>query len=338
MKIDFENYGLNTNWNIIDFSSNADKKNKKKKIDFNFQKSNIIISNSQWLMLHGDKLPYIDCIIQDEVHGAKRGAEISKLVKNVNIPFKFGCTGTLPKKIENQWNISGIFGPILEEIEIKELQEKGILADVNINPIKFIHILKENFKSKIEDNNSLEDPFEIAQQEYKNEAMFLSQFEKTNKIITNLATGIIKQHPNWNVLILFDYTASGESLFNLLNFKNKHYIDGTVELQTRQDIVETMNNPNGGNITVANCKCFGTGITIKHIQCIFLVTSQSSVTKIIQAIGRGLRIDEKPTLYIFDFFHNYKYSEKHFKERIELYKKFYQKELNKDYKIKQINL
>jgi superfamily II DNA or RNA helicase len=51
-----------------------------------------------------------------------------------------------------------------------------------------------------------------------------------------------------------------------------------------------MNNPSGGQITIANFKVIGTGITIKHIQSIILVTSQSSVTKVIQAIGRGLRI------------------------------------------------
>ena len=44
-----------------------------------------------------------------------------------------------------------------------------------------------------------------------------------------------------------------------------------------------------GHITVANCKCFGTGLTIKNIQCIILVTGQSSVTKVIQAIGRRIK-------------------------------------------------
>ena len=78
------------------------------------------------------------------------------------------------------------------------------------------------------------------------------------------------------------------------------------------------------------------GITIKNIQAIILVTGQSSVTKIIQAIGRGLRIEDKPVLNVFDCFHNYKYSEKHFKERLELYKKFYGKELDKDFKVKEI--
>ena len=52
----------------------------------------------------------------------------------------------------------------------------------------------------------------------------------------------------------------------------------------------------------------------------------------------GLRIEDKPVLNVIDIFHSYKYSEKHFKERTELYKKFYGKELNKDYKIKLVNV
>lgn len=164
--------------------------------------------------------------------------------------------GTLPKNIEDQWNISGIFGPVLDEIKIKELQEKNVLADVSINPIKFVHSLKQNFKQV--NTDEITDPFEIAQSEYKNESMYLSQYEKTNKLIVNIAKGVIKQHNNWNVLILFDYTLSGESLFQLLDYQNKHYIDGQVALDVRTDIVDQMNDPNGGHITIANCKCFGT--------------------------------------------------------------------------------
>lgn len=115
--------------------------------------------------------------------------------------------GTLPKEVVDRWNISGIFGPVLDEIKIKELQEKNVLADVSIMPIKFIHALKQNFRKKAEDD-LLTDVFELAQAEYKNENMYLSQYEPTNKLITKLATKIINQHPNWNALILFDYIAS----------------------------------------------------------------------------------------------------------------------------------
>lgn len=258
---DLTDYGLTENWNLVNFSSDQDKKNKKKKIDFTFETKNIIVSNSQWLMLHGDNLPYIDCIIQDEIHVCKKSSELSKMVRGVKIPYKFGCTGTLPKEIVDRWNITGIFGPVLDEIKIKELQEKNILADVSINPIKFVHGLKQNFrktKKQAEVNDEIFDAFEAAQNEYKNESMFLSQYEPTNKIITKIATSVIQKNPHWNSLILFDYTLSGESLFNLLDWKDKHYIDGTVNLDVRTDIVDKMNDPNGGHVTVANCKCFGT--------------------------------------------------------------------------------
>lgn len=93
MTEDFISYGIDKQWNIVNFSSDQDKKNKKKKIDFTFDdNNNIIISNAQWLMLHGDEVPYIDCIIQDEVHSVKKSSELSKMVKSVKIPFKFGCT------------------------------------------------------------------------------------------------------------------------------------------------------------------------------------------------------------------------------------------------------
>ena len=78
--------------------------------------------------------------------------------------------GTLPKNIEDQWNISGIFGPVLDEIKIKELQEKNVLADVSINPIKFVHSLKQNFKQV--NTDEITDPFEIAQSEYKSFFVF----------------------------------------------------------------------------------------------------------------------------------------------------------------------
>lgn len=313
-------------WNVIKFGANEAKINKNV---WKFQDINIIISNSQWLLLHGDELPYIDMMIIDECHGMSHGAEITKLIRNVEIPFKFGCTGTMPKSIEDQWSVIGTFGPVLKELSISELQEKKVLADVSIKPIEFIHDKKEDFKNQIFDinGNKVTDPFEVAQRIYQKESMFLSELTSTNSIIAKLAEGIIKQHPDWNVLILFDYIKQGNSLFNCLAWKNKFYIDGSVDVKDRKDIVKEMNAEDGGKITCANAKCFGTGITVNRIQCIFIVINGSAPTKIIQSIGRGLQRNVKNTLLIFDFHHNYKYSMKHFKEREDLYIKTYKKDL-----------
>lgn len=326
-KIDItENIITPVPWNIIKFGATEAKVNKG---DWSFKNNNIIISNSQWLLLHGDELPYIDMMIIDECHGMSHGAEITKLVRNVEIPFKFGCTGTMPKSIEDQWSVIGTFGPVLEELSISELQEKKVLADVAIKPIEFIHEQKEDFKNQIFDanGNKITDSFEIAQRIYQKESMYLSELTSTNSIIAKLAEGIIKQHPDWNVLILFDYIKQGNSLFNCLTTKNKFYIDGSVDVKDRKDIVKEMNAEEGGKITCANAKCFGTGITVNRIQCIFIVINGSAPTKIIQSIGRGLQRNIKNTLLIFDFHHNYKYSLKHFKEREDLYIKTYKKNL-----------
>ena len=326
-KIDItENIITPVPWNIIKFGATEAKINKG---DWSFKNNNIIISNSQWLLLHGDELPYIDMMIIDECHGMSHGAEITKLVRNVEIPFKFGCTGTMPKSIEDQWSVIGTFGPVLEELSISELQEKKVLADVAIKPIEFIHEQKEDFKNQIFDanGNKITDSFEIAQRIYQKESMYLSELTSTNSIIAKLAEGIIKQHPDWNVLILFDYIKQGNSLFNCLTTKNKFYIDGSVDVKDRKDIVKEMNAEEGGKITCANAKCFGTGITVNRIQCIFIVINGSAPTKIIQSIGRGLQRNIKNTLLIFDFHHNYKYSLKHYKEREDLYIKTYKKDL-----------
>ena len=340
MAEDMEEYGLGEFYNIQMFTAKTmNKKGAKVKVD----KFNIYIANSQYLLLHGDELPFIDVIICDEVHQQTKGSEISKIIKSVKISNKFGCTGTLPKSLVDKWNISGTFGPVLDEVEIQSLQEEGILADVKIYPIKFNHKVKENFK-KI-DPEEFEGlgkeeieakKLEIYQRAYQKESIYLGVYENANKKALNLCKKIVEEHPSWNALILFDFTEQGQQLFKLLDFKNKHYVDGSVDVLDRKDIIEQMNAPEGGHITIAQSKTFSTGLTIKNIEVVCIMTNQSSPTKIIQSIGRGLRRVEKNTLIVLDFFHNYQYSEKHFFERTELYKQFYGLEFGKDYKVKEV--
>lgn len=335
MHDDFAEYGLNDLYNIQMFTAKTMSKKNSKVIVETF---NVYIANSQYLMLHGDELPYIDAIFTDEVHQIKKGSEISKLINKVKINHKFGCTGTLPKEKIDQWQISGIFGPVLDEVEIMKLQDEKVLANVKIYPIKFLHKKKENFKkAEFNEDGTQRDPYEVAQAAYKKEAMYLGMHEDSNKIMLRLCKNIINDHPDWNGLILFDYTSQGESIYRLLDFENKYYIDGSIDVKVRLDVVDKMNNT-GGNITIAQSKTFSTGITISRINFIVLVTTQSSPTKIIQSIGRGLRRQNKDAIIVIDVSHNYEYSENHFCSRVELYRKFYGLEINKDYVIKNVKV
>lgn len=332
-KEDLEEYGLGDLYHIQAFTAKAmDKKGSAVEVD----KLNIYISNLQYILLHGDELPYIDMLINDEVHTNKKNNSISKLVKSIKILHKFGCTGTLPDSIEDRWSISGVFGPVVDEVEIRKLQEDKVLADVKIYPIKFLHKNKVKFNVADEDTEGVqEDAFTIAQKAYSKECNYLDNLETTNKIILNMVKKAMLSNPEWNMLILFDFTAQGNQIFSLLDWENKHYVDGSIDVKTRQDIVKKM-NASSGNILVAQSKTFSTGITISRLNSIVLFNPGKSTTKIIQSIGRGLHRKNKTKIVIFDISHNYKYSEQHFKERMELYRKFYELHLGSDYNIKEV--
>ena len=332
---DLNEYGLGEFYHIQMFTAKTmTKKDSKVVVD----KLNIYITNAQYLLLHGDELPMTDMVFMDECHTCSKGAEISKLIKKIPIHHKFGCTGTLPKDIKNQWMIEGVFGPVLDEVEIQKLQHDKILANVKVYPVHFLHKHKISFRdAQIDENGVQEDSYTAAKKAYQRESMYLGTHTETVNIEINMCRKLIQEHSDWNFLVLFDFTEQGKLLYKSLDFKNKFFIDGSIDVKIRRDIVKKMNE-SGGNITIAQSKTFSTGLTISRINCIMILTNQSSCTKIIQSIGRGLRRQNKTSILVFDVSHDYVYSNKHFLERVNLYKEFYGLELNKDYFIKNVNV
>ena len=69
---------------------------------------NIIIANTGILQSTSsniDDLKHVDLLVVDEVHMLRKSNKISKFIKNINTPNKFGLTGTLPDDKLDQWNI-----------------------------------------------------------------------------------------------------------------------------------------------------------------------------------------------------------------------------------------
>ena len=330
---DLNDYGLGDLYHIQMFTA---KTMSKKGAKVEVEKLNVYITNAQYLLLHGDELPKTDMIFMDECHTCSKGSEISKIIKKIPIPHKFGCTGTLPKDIKNQWMITGVFGPVLDEIEIQKLQKDKILANVKIYPIQFVHKHKKSFKdAQVDENGIKEDPYTAAQRAYQRESMYLGVHEKTVNYEINICKKLIQEHPDWNFLVLFDFTEQGKLLYKSLEFNNKYFIDVSIDVNVRREVVKKM-DASGGNITIAQSKTFSTGLTISRINCIMILTNQSSCTKIIQSIGRGLRRQNKTSVLVFDISHDYPYSKRHFLERVKLYDEFYGLKMNQHYFVKNI--
>ena len=73
-------------------------------------------------------------------------------------------------------------------------------------------------------------------------------------------------------------------------------------------------------IVVAISKIFSTGINIKNLHYIMFAGGGKAKIKIIQSIGRGLRLhSDKKELIIFDVADNLRYGQRHMEQRLSLY-------------------
>ena len=71
---------------------------------------------------------------------------------------------------------------------------------------------------------------------------------------------------------------------------------------------------------IAISKIFSTGINIKNLHYLIFAGGGKAKVKIVQSIGRGLRLHEdKKELIIFDIADNLKYGMSHYQKRKQLY-------------------
>jgi superfamily II DNA or RNA helicase len=277
------------------------------------QHSDVVIVNSENLVSKFDENPWIkdvDLIIVDECHRCSGTSKISKIINKIKTPNRFGFTGTLPKDQYDVWKILGIFGPLLFEKNSKELRDDNVLSDVVVKMIALNHCPKDiPKKSKNKDKTPTED--------YLAELSYLYNSEKRNNIIFK----IISKLQN-NTLILVNHLEHGEALLNCLNnIQNKDvvFIKGDVELDERNEVVANMEKCDN-IVCIAMSSIFSTGINIKNLHNIVFASGGKSFVRIVQGIGRGLRLHEKKSkLVIFDIYDNLKYSTNHADERKQIY-------------------
>ena len=70
----------------------------------------------------------------DEVHKAKADV-LRNLLGGVfaNVPIRWGLTGTIPKDEHEAVGCLCSLGPVIGNLSSKELQDKGVLADLDIS-------------------------------------------------------------------------------------------------------------------------------------------------------------------------------------------------------------
>lgn len=237
------------------------------------------------------------CVMVDEVHKAKADV-LRKLLSTYlrNAPIRWGLTGTMPEEESEQVAVIACIGPMLGSIRTKELQDKGLLAQLHVNVWQ------------------MQDLGEAAFDNYQSELKWLT----TNPIrLKFLAEEFLKMSETGNTLILVDRVQTGEMLQSLI--PGSIFVSGKMKSKDRKDEYREVQEVDG-KIIIATYGVASTGINIVRIFNLVLFEAGKSFVRVIQSIGRGIRVaPDKDFVNVYDVCSNCKFSKRHLTKR----KKFY---------------
>lgn len=279
-----------------------------------------VVSTWQALQNKPEVMKDRSVILVDECHGTKANVLKTIIAKAAkNIPHRFGVTGTLPKDKCDQMTIKVMLGPVLAEIKAKELQDRGYLATLDITMHKMIEDLKKQYDDylsipTIDKQLSYKDFKASYFPDYKSEKAFVHKNKNRMQAIANI---IVQRSVYGNVFCLVDNIEFGKAL--------SAAIEGSVFLYGKNDVDEraavyAQFKDRNDMIVIANAKIASTGLSIDRINELFLIDLGKSFIKIIQSIGRGLRMaKDKQHVNVHDIGTDLKYGNKHALERAKHY-------------------
>jgi len=237
------------------------------------------------------------CIMVDEVHKAKADV-LRNLLGGVfaNVPIRWGLTGTIPKDEHEAVSTFCSLGPVVGNLSSKELQDMGVLADLDVN----IFQLQDGVLG-----------FNSYAQELKWLLTDDKRIDHISEIIRGLAT-------SGNTLVLIDRIKTGEMLIE----RNDDwvFVSGKMKTTDRQDEYAEISEMDN-KVIVATYGVAAVGINIPRIFNLVMLEPGKSFVRVIQSIGRGIRkAEDKDYVQVVDITSNLKYSKRHLTKRKQFYK------------------
>ena len=249
-------------------------------------------------------------VIGDEAHTFKANSLQKLMNKCTKAWMRVGTTGTVGGEGVNRLLLEACFGPIYKVISTKELMDSDTLSKMSIQ-ILTLKYSEEEKKS-------------LGKLKYQDEVAFLTQCEKRNDFIKDLALAA-----QGNTLILFNYVKNhGEPLFRLIekaagDKRKVFFISGSVKTDDRERIRKILEKEKNA-IIVATAALMSTGTNIPTLTNLIFAAPTKSQIRVLQSIGRTLRKSEHPAV-IFDIVDDLRYKTrinytyKHGIERMKVY-------------------
>lgn len=216
-----------------------------------------------------------EMVVGDEAHLFKAKSLTTIMGHLRNAWLRIGTTGTLDGTKVHKLVLEGAFGPTYNVTSTKKLIESNTLSDLNIDVLALTYSDQEK-KS-------------FGKKTYQEEISYITQHEKRNNFIRNLALA-----QEGNTLVLFNLVEGhGKPLYNLIKEKANpnrkiFFVSGEVGAVDREQIRELVEKEKDA-IIVASLGTFSTGINIKNLHNMVFAAPTKSQVRVLQSIGRSLR-------------------------------------------------
>ena len=250
-------------------------------------------------------------VFVDECHLAKAKSLTGIMTKLHDCKYRIGTTGTLDGSEIHQLVLEGLFATHNEVTTTSQLVKDKHLSKLHIKCLVLQHSKEHRIKRR----------------SYQEEMEYLATNRKRNLFISKLAATL-----DGNTLILAQYIEKQLVplcliIKELCEDRTVHLIYGATPTEDRErarELVEKEKNA----IIVASYGVFSMGINIKRLHNIIFASPYKSQIKVLQSIGRGLRLaEDKTECNLFDIADDMSYNKnrnftlKHLEERVKIYSK-----------------
>lgn len=274
---DFIDYSIRNGWNVND------------NVHFIFQGQDKFVDApctiSTWqslFKLDPSFFEKYDFVIADECHLFKATSLKTIVESCVNTKYRIGCTGTLDGEQINELTLTGLFGPSHDVIDTNELIKGGMATPLRIN----LMIL------------GYEKNDEVVSKDWPGQTDFFTDHDKRNRFIRKLIA-----NEKGNKLVLFQHVKKhGMPLYNAMKAeypdREIHFIAGGIKQEKREEIRQRLSKTDNA-ILIASYGTYSTGMNVPSIKHVFSLFPGKSTVRIMQSIGRALRLADGKTEAIF---------------------------------------
>lgn len=241
----------------------------------------------------------VQLLLLDEFHHAASASYTKLLPMIEHIYYRYGFTGTFIRNDSKTLDLWGVLSNRLYHYPPYQAIKEGFITPVEFQIHKIEGVEKLNYQKEYEEN-------------YCGSRVLLQE-------IYQIVTNIPKDD---QILILVDRKeTSGALIHEYLKLHDvpNVYISGDDKKATISDAIKGFNSHEVR--VLIGSTVIGEGVDVHSTQHLILATGGKSEIKIVQAIGRGVRLHPgKDKAYVYDFlFEGTKFLERHLEERLAIY-------------------